>query len=155
MNIENVASYQGAYSGSEVYSEGDIVTYSSVTYISTVNSNSGNEPDTSPSSWTIVGQTNSSIQSGYAYNPSGTSATVSLPKGTYIVTYEVWNSGSEATISPAVSGYTSAPVPIPQFDTRGGSGQGRGIYTLTSAGSLTINNGASLYPVLITAVQVS
>ena len=169
--LDNIASFQGTYSGSTTYAQGDIVAYNSSSYVSLINSNTGNEPDTNPSDWAVLaaqgptGDTGATGATGatgpagpgakYAYNGSGTSVSLSLDAGTYIITYQVWNSGTEQPIGSGISGYSSAPVPMPTFNTRGGSGLGIGIYTRTSTGTLTANNGYGLYPVLMTAVQIS
>ena len=47
------SSVKGAWSSVTVYNAGDVVTYAGATYISITGPQSGNEPDTSPTFWTL------------------------------------------------------------------------------------------------------
>jgi hypothetical protein len=166
MNIDNVASFQGTYSGSTTYAQGDIVAYNSSSYVSLINSNTGNEPDTNPSDWALLaaqgptGATGATGAAGpgakYGYNSTGGSVSLSLAAGTYILTYQASTSSAQ-NVAPYVTGYSSAPAPMPTTTSENnGTLTAVGVYTLTSSGTIT----ATLYAggassALLTAVQVS
>lgn len=153
MNIENVAAYQGSYSGSATYNEGDIVTYNNATYLSLINSNTGNEPDTNPSDWVVLGVTGN-LAVKYAHTSNASSLGISLPAGTFIVTLQIMDNSGGASEGPTASGQSSTQVAMVQFPLNGGVGYMTGVYTLSSASTLTISWSDSR-PALLTAVQVN
>ena len=60
---------QGAYAGGTTYAAGQVVTYSSIVYISLVSSNTGNTPSSSPSKWAVLPAAAYSAGAHYPYQP--------------------------------------------------------------------------------------
>ncbi len=153
MNIENVAAYQGAYSGATTYDEGDIVSYSGATYLSLINSNTGNQPDTNPTDWVVLGNTVANTQTFYEYETNGSTASLSLPAGRYLIDVTVHNAGTPIS-SLGMSGASSNPVPF--VAPTGGFQQisARGVFTLSSPGTLTlvVNGSGNADECIMTAV---
>src|SRR5207245_6946362 len=50
------ATFKGVWDNATTYSTGDAVSFNGSSYVSLVNSNAGNQPDTNPSQWTLLAQ---------------------------------------------------------------------------------------------------
>lgn len=146
MNITNVASYQGTYGGSSTYALGDVVFYAGSSYVSLIDSNIGNQPDTHPSQWAVfaaqgstgaTGATGSTGATGpagpgmrYAATSNSSAASLSLPAGTYRIDVNT-ESGSGGI---AISGsYTWVIGPLP------GTGNNTNFYIITLSSTQTIS----------------
>lgn len=151
MNITNVASYQGTYAGGSTYALGDVVFYSGSSYVSLIDSNIGNQPDTHPSQWAVfaaqgaTGSTGSTGATGatgpagpgmrYAATANSSAASLSLPAGTYRV--DVATDSGTITISGT---YTWVIGPLP------GSAFSFNTYIITLSSTQTIStSGGSTY----------
>lgn len=55
-NIQNPLTFQGAYDPGTAYAVNDVTTYSGSAYVSLQNANTNQQPDTSPTFWTILAQ---------------------------------------------------------------------------------------------------
>lgn len=159
--LDNVASFQGAYAGGTTYSQGDIVTYSGSSYVSLINGNTGNEPDTSPSDWVLLAaQGPAGPGAAYAHNAGGSTISLSLNAGAYILSYQGAYTAGDGESAPVltVSGYDSEQVAI----SAAAGWNNRtinavvGVYTLADAGSLTVSFTYSdqITYSLLTAVKV-
>jgi hypothetical protein len=87
MNVENVQSFQGQYASGTTYNQGDAVLYNNFGYVSLTNVNTGNEPDISPSNWSLVSSGlylgNMQPQSIPGNGVVTSVGTMTLPAGTY------------------------------------------------------------------------
>lgn len=143
--------FQGAYSAGTTYTTGQSVLYSDLFYLSLVDSNTGNTPDSSPSQWVeIVGAATTSSSGTYDFVASGTisngdvvainsDGTVSVASATFAggrVKYETNNTIYNA----AVYDSNSNKVVVVYSE----SGIGRAYVGTVSGSSITFGARASL-----------
>lgn len=64
ITITNLLSFKGVYSSAITYALGDAVFYSGSSYVSLVEANVGNEPDTSTTQWSLLAQQGSAGATG-------------------------------------------------------------------------------------------
>jgi len=144
MNIDNVASFQGTYSGSTTYAQGDIVAYNSSSYVSLINNNTGNQPDTNPSDWTLLAAQGPVGPAGpgtrFSWSENSNSISMSLSANNYYLVELSVAANFSGTYSINVSG-ASLVIPMSGQMVVGTQSQKIvvGIYGLTSAGTLSVS----------------
>ena len=103
--------FQGTYSAGTTYTTGQSVLYSDLFYLSLVDSNTGNTPDTSPSQWVgIVGAVTTSSSGTYDFVASGaisngdvvalnSDGTVSVASASFVEDFVEFTTNNAAEIS--------------------------------------------------------
>ena len=106
------------YYGSTYYNVGDLVTSSSVTYISLVANNHGNTPASSPSDWAAIGGSGGGGGGGISLSGDigGTDAT---PLVSGLQGHAVSSTAPAAGQSPLWNGTAYAPTSVPTLDSNG------------------------------------
>lgn len=166
MDIFGLMVYLGVYAGATTYSKGDVVSYNNFTYVSLIDSNTGNQPDTNPSDWEVLGAQTlpNKVYKTFSVSTPGSDAntqifSVSLPAGTYLVEVEMTpsNDGGDGVYGLASTGTTVLnPFSSVTVDTNGAIVAGGGfaaqplattkfirlaeaVFSLSSSGSISMN----------------